>query len=215
MFSSTPATTSDLVAPTAARSLRDPQVITHRRGLLEQPHMRPLTKMIAAFRDEGRGYVPDMDPLDGGVRARLLFLMEKPGPMTAPGETGRQGSGFISRDNDDQTAAAIFAFMNAAGIPRDQTLLWNAIPWWNGTIRIVPQEWRDGLVRLEALTSLLPELRGVVLVGKKAERARAFLTERGFPVWASAHPSPRNRAAYPVRWNAIPEVWAEAARIVL
>ena len=203
------------LTPTEPRSLRDPQVIAYRRGLLDYPHMRPLTQMIGALRDEGRGYVPDMDPLDGGVRARLLFLMEKPGPMTAPGEIKKQGSGFISRDNDDQTAAAIFGFMNAARIPRDQTLLWNAIPWWNGTIRITPQEWRDGLSRLEALTALLPDLRGVVLVGKKAERARAFLTERGLSVWASAHPSPRNRAAYPGRWNVIPEIWAEAARSIL
>jgi G:T/U-mismatch repair DNA glycosylase len=177
--------------------------------------MCPLTDMVDELRAEERGYVPDMDPLDGGVVARLLFLMEKPGPMTAPREAGKQGSGFISRDNDDQTAAAIFGFMNASRIPRDQTLLWNAIPWWNGTIRITPQEWRDGLSRLEALTALLPDLRGVVLVGKKAERARAFLTERGLSVWASAHPSPRNRAAYPARWNAIPEIWSEAARSIL
>mgnify|MGYP001765120915 CR=1 FL=1 len=206
---------SEILAPQAPRSLRDPQVVAHRRSLLKLPHMCPLTDMVDELRAEERGYVPDMDPLDGGVGARLLFLMEKPGPMTAPREAGKQGSGFISRDNDDQTAAAIFGFMNASRIPRDQTLLWNAIPWWNGTIRITPQEWRDGLSRLEALTALLPDLRGVVLVGKKAERARAFLTERGLSVWASAHPSPRNRAAYPARWNAIPEIWSEAARSIL
>jgi hypothetical protein len=50
--------------------------------------------------------VPDFDPLDGGVNAQVLFLLEKPGPMAA--EDGkRAGSGFISRDNDDGTAEAI------------------------------------------------------------------------------------------------------------
>ncbi|WP_212036396.1 hypothetical protein [Bradyrhizobium sp. JYMT SZCCT0428] len=27
--------------------------------------------------------VPDFDPADGGIEARVLFLFEKPGPMTA------------------------------------------------------------------------------------------------------------------------------------
>ena len=41
------------------------------------------------------------------------------------------GSGFISRNNNDPTAEAIFQFMEQAGIDRKLTLIWNAIRGWN------------------------------------------------------------------------------------
>jgi len=79
----------------------------------------------------------------GGIEARVLFLFEKPGPMTADEAIGkRPGSGFISRDNDDPTAEAVFNFMRQADIPRELTILWNVIPWWNV---------RRGVERLELL----------------------------------------------------------------
>ena len=82
--------------------------------------------------------VPEFDPLDGGVDARVLFLLEKPGPMTSgvDGTKQRTGSGFISRNNDDPTAEAIFNFMQQAGISRKMTISWNVIPWWNGTRKV-------------------------------------------------------------------------------
>jgi hypothetical protein len=44
------------------------------------------------------GEVPDFDPVDGGIGARALFLLDAPGPMTS--EAGKRiGSGFISRFN--------------------------------------------------------------------------------------------------------------------
>ena len=48
--------------------------------------------------------VPDVDPLDGGVNARLLILLETPGPRVL-------GTGFVSRDNPDGTAANMFRFL--------------------------------------------------------------------------------------------------------
>ena len=98
--------------------------------------------------------VPDFDPLDGGVEARALFLFEKPGRMTA----GQSGSGFISRDNDDPTAAAIFEFMQQAAIPRELTIIWNVIPWWNGTLAVTKSELQNGASRVNELIHLLPRL---------------------------------------------------------
>lgn len=79
--------------------------------------------------------------MDGGIAARVLFLFEKPGPMTAL-VGRREGSGFISRDNDDPTAEAIWQFMREAEIPREEAVLWNVIPWWNGTRAIKTEELR-------------------------------------------------------------------------
>lgn len=138
--------------------------------------------------------------------------MEKPGPMTddlaAPGKTG---SGFISRDNDDPTAEAIFTFMRQAGIAREDTVLWNVIPWWNGTRKITPAEMTAGLQEFDALKGLLPRLTTVIAVGRRAERAKAAVEKYGLAFYASVHPSPINRAARREVWDAIPETWAEAA----
>jgi hypothetical protein len=191
------------------RTLREPAQQERRRALLTQPHVAPLTAYASRLRRRSGSEVPDFDPLDGGINARLLFLFEKPGPMTSA-ENTRRGSGFISRDNDDPTAEATGSFMRTAGIPRAATVLWNAIPWWNGTIAITAEERREGLAEIEVLLELLPGVRGVVLVGRKAELAEPVLLSKGLRVFRSAHPSARVRAAFRERWGSIPGQWGQA-----
>ena len=66
--------------------------------------------------------------------------------MTVPKGRGlRQGLGFISRDNDDPTAEASFRFYREAGIDRKQSVVWNVIPGWNGTIKVTAAELRTGV----------------------------------------------------------------------
>ncbi len=194
------------------RSMRDAAVRERRRDVLRQPHMRPLTAFATKLRQRGLGEVPEFDPFDGGVHAQVLFLFEKPGPMTADGDGKRQGSGFISRNNDDPTAEATFEFMRRSGIHRKLTVTWNIVPWWNGTRKVTGQELRDALKCLEELIGLLPMLRAVVLVGKHAAKAEPFITETHpeLRVLSSAHPSPLVRAKFPEKWNGIPFRWAKA-----
>ncbi len=190
----------------APRGLREPAEVARRRAMLAEPHMAPLAAFAAGLRRRG-GEVPDLDPLDGGVGARLLLLLEKPGPKTSP---ARGGSGFVSADNDDPTAAASWAFLREAGIARPDRVLWNTVPWWNGTIRFTPAERRAGLETLPALLDLLPRLEVAILAGRQAQGARAILEGRPVRLHASAHPSPQVRAANPARWREIPARWAEA-----
>ena len=86
--------------------LRDPALRLQRRALLALPHMAPLAAYVAGLRRPGIE-VPDFDPLDGGTEARVLFLLEKPGPQAAPSRTVREDAGFISRDNGGGTAEAL------------------------------------------------------------------------------------------------------------
>lgn len=193
------------------RSMRDPSVRERRRAMLDLPHIAPLTAFERDLRRRPMVEVPDFDPLDGGIGARMLFLFEKPGPMTARVATGRTGSGFISRDNDDPTAEATFNFTMQAGIPRELTVTWNVIPWWNGTRKITSSELREGVVLVRELIALLPKLRTVVLVGRRAAKARSYLETEGLALFSSAHPSPLVRANWLDRWKAIPLEWARAA----
>lgn len=191
------------------RSLRHPVNISARRAMLSLPHTAPLAAYVSDLRAAHPSWeFPDFDPLDGGVTAEMLFLFEKPGPRTS---AANGGSGFISRDNDDPSAEATFNFMRDAGIDRKRTITWNVIPGWNGTRKITPAELRGGVAALGLLMKLLPALRSVVLVGRRAQRARGLLQQFGVGISISAHPSPLVRASRPEAWHAISTQWASAA----
>lgn len=192
----------------APRSMCDAGALSRRKSMLDLPHVLPLTAFSATLRERGAVEVPEFDPLDGGIDARVLFLYEKPGPMTAEGGK-RTGSGFISRNNDDDTAEATFHFMQEAAIPRKLTVIWNVIPWWNGTVKVTGDEINEGVACVVDLIRLLPKLRAVVMVGLKAAAAQPYLKTTGLALLTSDHPSPKVRARWPDRWKAIPSQWAK------
>ena len=183
--------------------LSSPEEIARRRALLQSLSHAPLAAYAVALREQASGLVPNMDPLDGGTGARVLLLLEKPGP-------GAARSGFVSRDNPSPTSATIRSFLDEAGLPRDQTLLWNTVPGWNGTIHVTGAEVRAGLGCLAALLPLLPNLDTIILAGSLAARAEELLSRTGLRLIRSAHPSPQVRAAFPQRWAEIPSLWAQA-----
>ena len=191
-----------------ARSLRSSDTVAVRMRMLRDPHIAPFTDFVETLRKTEPGWeFPYFDPLDGGVAADILFLFEKPGPMTS--KSGK-GSGFISRNNDDPSAESTFRFMKEAKIPRRRTVTWNIVPGWNGTRKITACELTKGVNALKDLLPLMPKLRTIVLVGQKAQRAKPLIEPLGLRIITSAHPSPLVRASYPDRWHAIPSCWAQA-----
>lgn len=194
------------------RSLRDESVRMRRKAMLAEPHVAPLTAYAARLRSRGMGEVPEFDPLDGGINARALFLFEKPGPKTSE---ARGGSGFVSRNNDDRTAEATFRFMQQAGIPRELTVIWNVVPWWNSTASLCEDELTSGGACVQELIALLPKLRVAVLVGKHAAtRAQPYFENGHLPLLKSAAPSPRVRATRRDLWGTIPLKWAQARQFI-
>jgi uracil-DNA glycosylase len=173
------------------KSLADVVERERRRQLLSGPHMAPLTAFLAALRSEigSEVTIPDFDPLDGGTAAEVLYLLEAPGAKAV-------ASGFISRNNPDQTARNFFELNVEAGIPRERTITWNIVPWYIGSgTKIRPASRSDinsGLSVLRRLLDLLPNLRAVVLVGDKAQKAEAAIAESrpNLRIFRSPHPSP-------------------------
>ncbi len=174
-------------ASTAA-ALADPAVLAERRARLAAAHMAPLAVFAAALR-AAHGPMPDFDPADGGTGARLLLLLETPGPLV-------WRTGFVSADNATGTSRNLRRFLAAAGIDRRALVIWNTVPWVihaggpNRTPR--PAEVRQGLAALPGLLRLLPGLRCAVLCGRAAALAEPVLhAERpGLPVIRVPHPSP-------------------------
>lgn len=171
-------------------------------------------KVLGPFVDElrldwpGRA-IPGFDPKDGGSAAKVLFLLEAPGPRAVD-------RNLISRDNDDQTAAHFKALLADAKIERAETALWNVVPWYIGNAdrtKIRPacvSDLREADAQLVKLLHLLPALCAVVLVGRKARhKSMRALVEREASevgVFECYHPSPLVLNGRPQRRQKILEV---------
>lgn len=195
-------------------NLADPEVLAERRAALgEARHLAPLRRLVADLRAE-HGRVPDPDPFDGGAAARLLLLLESPGPSI-----GR--TGFVSRDNPTGTARNLKRFLDEAKIAREDTLVWNAVPWVihaEGALNRAPRagEIKAGVAALPALLALLPRLEVAVLAGRVAARARPAIASAcpWLPVVAMPHPSPTYVVTSPAVPARIRAALAEAAAVV-
>jgi uracil-DNA glycosylase len=166
-------------------------------------HIEPLNAFAAALRAElGDSYqIPGFDPQDGGVDARALFLLEAPGPKAVV-------SGLISQDNPDPSARNMARLLAEAGFHRGDVVLWNVVPWYVGKghkIRPVNlDDLRQAIPYLLRLLDLLPCLRVIVLVGRKAQAVRADIGRMtSVPLVDSYHPSNLVLNRAPSRFNEI------------
>ncbi|MCF6292223.1 MAG: uracil-DNA glycosylase [Robiginitomaculum sp.] len=139
-------------------------------NMLHKPHIVSLTRFVDELKKELGSEVgmPYFDPLDGGINAKLLWVLETPGPKAV-------GTNFISRDNPDPTARNTLKILADAGIKREDTVLWNVVPWnlsseeKNQNPKIT--EIRRGIPYLLRLIQLLSNLKAVILCGNPAKRA--------------------------------------------
>lgn len=174
-------------------SNRDPREVERRKSLLRAPHVAALTDYVDRLRVAHPGaLVPNFDPTEAGIRASILGLFEAPGPRAAP----PAGSGFVSADNNDQTARNIWTLLREAQIDRRaEYVAWNVVPWYLGDgtrIRAAREsDLNEAREALEDLLSLLPSLRIAVLFGKPAARAWKLIGPEIDAIEAP-HPSPLN-----------------------
>lgn len=176
------------------RSLRDPEAVAERRILWQTtPSLAPLRDYIDDLSARGR-VAPALDPTDAMTETRVLFVLEAPGPRA----TAAKGSGFISADNNDQTAANMWQVRKETGLV-EGSLHANIVPWYLGaaSVKPTPLELADGAVQLRYLIDLLPRLDTVVLCGDYARqgwrRYVAGLFDGPGPVVIETHhPSPQS-----------------------
>lgn len=175
----------------APKLLGSSVAIQERLNQIEMPHVAPLTEFVRRLRSRmgPEASIPYFDPWDGGINAKVLLLLEAPGPKATE-------SGFISRNNPDETAKNFYEINEQAGIDRKSTVVWNVVPWYIGSgSRIRPAnavDIEEGIQSLEELLQLLPKLQAVVLIGRKAQKAKAYIANVAprLVVLESPHPSP-------------------------
>lgn len=199
--------------PAAAKSLADPAEVARRRAGLDLPRIAALRPLLDAIRAR-HGDTPDPDPLDGGAEARLLVLLETPGPRI-------RRTGLVSRDNPAETSANLFRALRAAAIARRDTLIWNAVPWIihpDGARNRAPNraELAAGLGWVEPLVASLPRLAVAVLAGRVARDAAPVLGRLcpDVPLLLMPHPSPTYLCTSPAHPARVAAALAEAAAIL-
>ncbi len=171
--------------------LSDPIELERRHALLRgAPHVAPIRALADRIRIATDRPVPEPDPLDGGTGARMLLLLETPGPRV-------REDAIVSRDKPGGTGANLRRFLGGAGIAREDTLIWNVVPWIihaPGARNRAPTtaERRAGLDWVPSLLDLLPRLAVAVLSGRHAAAAEPMIraARPGVPVLLMPHPSP-------------------------
>ncbi len=156
-------------------------------------HVRALDDYARALETARGRPVPRFDPLDGGVAARLLVLMESP---------SRRGieQGFASADNPTPTGRRMREEMAASGIRREDRVVWNVVPWYLGDAQKARNptlaERREGAALLPSFLALLPSLKVVLTLGVAAREGWRSL-DLVLPHVAAPHPSNTNLCARP------------------
>ncbi|CAN5697705.1 hypothetical protein BH24ACT20_BH24ACT20_12530 [soil metagenome] len=193
-----------------------------REDLLHQrlPHIEELFDFVNSLRTQrAREHpinfeeknIPHFDPLDGGIAAKCLFLFEAPG-------RGAVNSGFVSRNNPDESAKTFFELNEKAELDRCLTVSWNVVPWYLGDGKRIraarAKDIREGLEHLWSLLELLKNIQVVVLGGRKSQRAKSDIQDKRPDICVTDmwHPSPQSLNRVPKRRKEILETLHEVSR---
>ncbi|WP_317451405.1 hypothetical protein [Gordonia jinghuaiqii] len=149
----------------------------YRDGLYRRRYdsnIRRINQFVDKLRSQRRVDIPYVAPTYGGERARLLILMQDPGPKTRLTNAG--GSGMICLENIDLSAARQKYFLNEAGIDVSEIVAWSAYPWPKPHPQTTASD-RDAAEALRSFLSLTPHVEAVILNGNVAKRIWRVLKE--------------------------------------
>jgi hypothetical protein len=202
-----------------------PDVLAARRARTYDGDPGKLNRWVDGLRSTLGEQIPYFDPAAATHGARVLLLFQD------PSQEAEEGSGFISRHNNDQTARNAYLAAEEAGLAYEVSLHWNVVPWWianpgkpRRTAAAEALRARPFLVQLFELLDPSPDV--VVVSGRQAQAAWRRLAGDGVPtglrratVLTCPHPGP---LAYPRRdmgtgrlnSELIVETFRRAARIV-
>ena len=145
--------------------------------------------LVISMRARGLN-IPNVDPFDGGVSARALFLLETPGPRAV-------GTGFVSRDNPDPSAKNIGTALDDAAFLRSEIVLWNVVPHCVSTVdknrNVTSAQIRDAMPDTQAFVDCLSNLKVIVLCGRRAQKVAPLLQlPSGVELLSTFHPGARS-----------------------
>jgi hypothetical protein len=139
-----------------------------------------LNRWVDHVRDTTYENLPYLDPASAAAGARVLVL------MADPSGDAEDGSGFVSKHDNDPTAHNTYVATERAKLGYDISLHWNVVPWWVANpakpVRTRETEALRAAPYLAELVAMLdPAPSEVVLLGRPAARAWARLARAGLP----------------------------------
>ncbi|WP_396908158.1 uracil-DNA glycosylase [Mycolicibacterium sp.] len=164
----------------------DPLVVEEKKQRIRDPHVKPLNDLADRIADaEGlpHGHVPYADPDLGGVKARMLVLLDNPSTKAEAGT----GSGLLSLDNNDRTARNCREAYARHGVDWQDVVHWNVVPFPVAGVKnggSTPSERARAVMWTREVVSLLPNLEIVLLLGAAARDGwkRAAISRPGMYV---------------------------------
>jgi hypothetical protein len=212
------------------RRMADPAFRNDQMSRILEPQVRAINalcdELTAQKPDRLPEYrVPYVAPHYGASTALILALSSNPGPMAG----GAKGSGMLSRENNDGSAARMGNIYSTVGLSDDHVVPWNAYPWHvhdthpNGLPNNLIDE---GLQPLKRLLDLHPNIRAIVAHGGDAHRSvkqfmstkrfGAYAEARGLKTWNTRHTSNRafilREPEKSIALEGVCEVYREAMR---
>jgi hypothetical protein len=150
------------------------------------PRVAPLNALCETLRNETNSHVPWIDPFCGGIQAKILLVLLRPGPR------GAMDSNFLSLANADATAQNTIQVLAEVGIAYREITFWNAIPWAGPREeKITSAMLERGAGMLARLLQLLPMLKATILIGRDAQRLEPLIpNNRAIKILKCAHPGP-------------------------
>lgn len=176
----------------AHRRMACPAFRADQHARLHEKHIKPITDLVDELSRVGNGFIPHVAPLYGGINAKVLTILQDPGPKTQ----SDAGSGMLCAENDDPTAELFSNCLDAARLDVARTIPWNAYPWYINKSPTASQL-DAGLIPLWRLLDLLCKVSVVMLMGRRAEDSwkrfrKRYRTESSrYTVIPSLHPSRR------------------------
>jgi len=133
------------------------------------PHIASINELVDKLKSKNLGPIPYVDPLYGGIHAKILFLFQDPGP----GTYDKSGSGFLSAENDDPSAQLFAQCLDRVGIEINQVITWNAFPWrlTEGQKQPTAKQLETGIEPLGQLIKMLEKLKVVIKMGRIAAKS--------------------------------------------
>lgn len=105
----------------------DPAIVADKFTRIRDRHvvaLNALADRVADAHGLPHGYVPYVDPDQGGVDARLLVLLDNPSTKAEAGT----GSGLLSLDNNDRTARNCREAYERHAVSPKAVVHWNVVP---------------------------------------------------------------------------------------
>lgn len=100
---------------------KNPDILKQKCNALYSCYIASLTRQVQCYHDKGVD-MPWIDPADGGVKARMLILLQSPARSDLMPV-------FVSLDNPCPSQQNLHRFLKQTRIKRKDIILWNTMPW--------------------------------------------------------------------------------------